>query len=133
MASKPTLEALREQITAVIAELDTIVRAPLPVDEAEAAMGQLLDAAAARYDSQRHAVRAHPGPAAGLPLAPAARSAVGRTGGLGVLGRHRRSAPPDCAVVRAPAAGVRSRSGARHPARLGRAPRAPGRAPPAAP
>jgi hypothetical protein len=50
MAAKSTVESLRAQITACVAELDAIARAPLPVAEAEAAMGQLLDRAAARYD-----------------------------------------------------------------------------------
>jgi hypothetical protein len=49
MATKPTVESLREQITAVVAELDAIARAPIPLVEAEQHMGTLLDAAAAHY------------------------------------------------------------------------------------
>jgi hypothetical protein len=43
------VESVREQITAVVAELDAIARAPIPLAEATEHMGTLLDAAAARY------------------------------------------------------------------------------------
>jgi hypothetical protein len=50
MASKQTVAQLREQITATQAEIATLGSAPIPIAEAEAAMGCLLDRAAALYD-----------------------------------------------------------------------------------